>query len=92
MSERILHLWEGEDAPKGVRILRIIGREDVPTGNGTNWRTRYIVAASSPPAPCDCRDRCGDDGNNEGDGVCKGLPAPPREPLVEVVMVPRRSM
>jgi hypothetical protein len=41
---------------------------------------------------CGCRDRCGDDGDLEGPGVCKGLPLPPREPLVEVVLVPRHAV
>jgi len=41
------------------------------------------------PAPCACREKCGDDGDTEGPGICKGLPMPPRVPLVEVVLIRR---
>jgi hypothetical protein len=37
---------------------------------------------------CGCKTWCGDDGDTEGPGVCKGLPVK-REPLVELVLVPR---
>jgi hypothetical protein len=40
-------------------------------------------------APCGCAERCGDDGDTDGPGVCKGLPLPPKPPLVEIVLVPR---
>lgn len=39
---------------------------------------------------CGCSEKCGDDGDHEGPGVCRGLPLPPRPPLVEIVLVPRR--
>jgi hypothetical protein len=39
---------------------------------------------------CGCLIRCGDDGDTDGPGVCKGLPAL-RKPLVEIVLVPRVS-
>lgn len=38
---------------------------------------------------CGCASRCGDDGDTDGPGTCKGLPQPPRAPLVEIVLVPR---
>lgn len=39
--------------------------------------------------PCGCDKVCGDDGDADGPGTCKGLPTPRREPLVEIVLVPR---
>lgn len=41
---------------------------------------------------CGCRSRCGDDGDTDGPGTCKGLPRPPKEPLVEVVLEHRGAM
>lgn len=41
--------------------------------------------------PCGCSVRCGDDGDTEGPGVCKGLPRMPEPPLMEIVLVPRSS-
>lgn len=41
--------------------------------------------------PCRCRDKCGDDGDVDGPGMCKGLPRMPEPPLVEIVLVPRRG-
>lgn len=38
---------------------------------------------------CGCSETCGDDGDIDGPGTCKGLPRAPEPPLVEVVMVPR---
>ncbi len=38
--------------------------------------------------PCDCQSLCGDDGDIDGPGVCKGLPIE-KKPLVEIVMVPK---
>lgn len=43
-----------------------------------------------PPVLCGCVTTCGDDGDIDGPGTCKGLPLPPLDPLVKVVMVPRR--
>jgi hypothetical protein len=40
---------------------------------------------------CGCASYCGDDGDTEGPGVCKGLPRPPAPPLVEVILVPRSA-
>lgn len=40
--------------------------------------------------PCGCKSKCGDDNDTEGPGVCKGLPLPKPEPLVEIVLVDRR--
>jgi hypothetical protein len=37
--------------------------------------------------PCNCKTECGDVDDEEG--VCKGLPEPRRQPLVEIVLVPR---
>lgn len=39
---------------------------------------------------CGCVESCGDDGDIDGPGTCKGLPAH-RPPLLEVVLVPRHS-
>lgn len=39
--------------------------------------------------PCGCASRCGDDGDIDGPGTCKGLPSMPEPPLVELVLVPR---
>jgi hypothetical protein len=48
---------------------------------------------SAEPNPssrlCGCSARCGDDGDIDGPGVCKGLPLPPKQPLIEVVLVKR---
>ncbi len=40
---------------------------------------------------CGCDKKCGDDGGIDGPGTCRGLPVTPREPLVEIVLVPRSS-
>jgi hypothetical protein len=37
---------------------------------------------------CACNTVCGDS-DPDGPGTCKGLPRSPREPVVEVVLVPR---
>jgi hypothetical protein len=42
-----------------------------------------------PHANCGCARLCGDDGDIDGPGVCKGLPYPPEPPLVEIVVVRR---
>lgn len=42
--------------------------------------------------PCGCSSRCGDDGDYDGPGTCKGLPEMPKEPLVEVILVPRSAL
>jgi hypothetical protein len=42
-------------------------------------------------APCACVATCGDDGDIDGDGTCKGLPIV-REPLVEIVVVRRDAI
>ena len=46
------------------------------------------------PVNCRCRVHCGDfpEADDHPDAVCKQLPIKPREPLVEIVMVPRRSI
>lgn len=41
------------------------------------------------PTWCGCKARCGDDGDIDGPGTCKGLALPPRKPLVEIILVPR---
>lgn len=38
---------------------------------------------------CGCSRFCGDDGDVDGPGICKGLNRPPDPPLVEIVLVPR---
>jgi hypothetical protein len=38
---------------------------------------------------CGCVRRCGDDGDIDGPGTCKGLPLPPQPPPVEVVLLLR---
>lgn len=40
---------------------------------------------------CGCHEKCGDDGDIDGPGTCKGLPGMPEPPLVEIVLVPRRA-
>ena len=40
---------------------------------------------------CGCAVTCGDDGDVDGPGVCKGLPVK-REPLVEIVLVHRDDL
>lgn len=54
----------------------------------------YCAAYPSVPCVfhrgrCCCARVCGDDGDVDGPGTCKGLPAPPLAPLIEVVLVPR---
>jgi hypothetical protein len=46
---------------------------------------------AAPPwwQPCACKSWCGDDGDVDGPGVCKGLPRQPEPPLIEIVLVPR---
>ncbi len=41
---------------------------------------------------CACIIYCGDDGDHEGDGICKNLPLPPKPPLVEIVLVHRDEL
>lgn len=38
---------------------------------------------------CGCSSRCGDDGDIDGPGVCRGLPQLPKPPLVQIVLVSR---
>lgn len=45
--------------------------------------------AADDPYWCLCSTRCGDDSTEVG--TCKGLPLPPKQPLVEVVLVPRKD-
>lgn len=51
----------------------------------------YAQEADWPkPLPlCGCERTCGDDGDVDGPGTCKGLPAPRPTPLVEIVLVDR---
>jgi hypothetical protein len=35
---------------------------------------------------CGCESRCGDDGDIDGPGTCKGLPRRPGPPLLEIVL------
>lgn len=51
--------------------------------------SEQAIGAASVFAACNCAMRCGDDGDAEGPGVCKGLPRQPEPPLVTIVMVPR---
>jgi hypothetical protein len=51
-------------------------------------------AGSPRPTPgrevlCGCSQRCGDDGDIDGPGTCKGLPQPPLEPLVVIRLIHR---
>jgi hypothetical protein len=41
---------------------------------------------------CACQHKCGDvaEEKDVSDAVCKNLPRPPKPPLVEIVLVPRR--
>jgi hypothetical protein len=41
--------------------------------------------------PCACVSTCGDS-DPDGDGTCKRLPDPPREPLVEFYVVHRDDL
>lgn len=56
---------------------------------GVLWEPGSPELALVGRRQCGCRAACGDDGDADGPGVCKGLPRPPA-PLVEVVLV-RRS-
>lgn len=38
---------------------------------------------------CGCEWNCGDDGDIDGHGICKGLPPIHVAPLVEIILVPR---
>ncbi len=40
-------------------------------------------------ARCGCERECGDDGDIDGPGVCRGLPRPKTQPLVEFVLIHR---
>ena len=44
------------------------------------------------PTPCGCFTVCGDLEEKDDDprAVCRGLPMPPRDPLVRVVLLDRR--
>lgn len=42
-TERIVRLREGEEAPKGYEILRIVQSEQVSYGTGTAWRWEHLV-------------------------------------------------
>lgn len=58
---------------------------------------RFVTHVCPPPELvhvsrlCGCQSECGDDGDIDGPGTCKGLPAPPREPLVKLVLIDRRT-
>jgi hypothetical protein len=41
---------------------------------------------------CDCTSWCGDDGDIDGDGICKGLRRRPDPPPVEIVVVRRDEL
>lgn len=56
---------------------------------GEDHVERITFTEGSRVALCGCRSRCGDDGDTEGPGTCKGLPDPPKPPLVEVVLHPQ---
>lgn len=44
------------------------------------------------PPPCACRETCGDvPEEDDPDGTCKGLPQPPKPPLIEIVLIDRRT-
>ncbi len=43
-------------------------------------------------APCGCREKCGDDGDTEGPGTCKGLSRMPEPPLIEFYVVHRDDL
>ncbi len=45
--ERVIQLPEGELAPPGTKIVRMLGHMLVPTGAGTNTRMVWIVVVSS---------------------------------------------
>lgn len=47
------------------------------------------MSGAAPDRICGCRDKCGDDGDIDGPGTCKGLPPMPKSPLVEIVLVPK---
>ena len=40
---------------------------------------------------CRCEKTCGDDPNEDDGSICKGLPPPPVRPLVEVVLIDRKT-
>ena len=42
-SERIVRLRNGQDAPKGWEIVRLLAQEQVPVGTGTNTETVYVA-------------------------------------------------
>jgi hypothetical protein len=48
------------------------------------------VGLSTRAEWCRCVEFCGDDGDIDGDGRCKGKPIE-REPLVEIVLVHRST-
>lgn len=47
--------------------------------------TGYVYTES-----CNCSKSCGDDGDIDGPGTCRGLPIK-REPLVEIILVPKNG-
>jgi hypothetical protein len=51
--------------------------------------TRREREARPWEGPCGCDRYCGDDGDTEGPGVCKGLPRQPQPPLVKFFVVHR---
>lgn len=45
-GETIMEIRNGDRAPEGYRILRILATREELVGTGTNTRTVYVVAAA----------------------------------------------
>lgn len=79
--------WDDEDAWRAYEALyhREMRWRDRLRAENEKLRTRLNAW---PADPCGCRRTCGDDGDIDGPGTCKGLP-PTREPSVEFVVKSR---
>lgn len=62
-------------------------RIEIPGVGAAWWAGRG--PRDTPGQRCGCRETCGDDGDIDGPGTCKGLPRAPEPPLLEIVVVPR---
>jgi hypothetical protein len=80
-ARAVASLYASEDSDRGFLARTILAT--APFALSTEAAHRPLT-----PKPCNCTAICMDADDEEG--TCKGLPMPPREPLVEFIVVPRR--
>lgn len=71
----------------GFSVTGPDGERIHPTAISPAYNIEFGRARSD--SRCRCLHHCGDDGDTDGPGICKGLPIPPRPPLLEIRVVHR---